>query len=255
VIAAQRLPHGFVLRELDRVDSTNDEVRRMAEAGAAPGLVVLAAQQSRGRGRHGRAWNSPVGNLYASVLVPVDGPLAASAQLSFVAGLALADAIGRHAPYGVLPRLKWPNDVLIGRAKVAGILLESAGTTNGLPPCVIVGTGVNIVSAPGDTPYPATSLAAEGFAEITPRDLLGSYLGMLAHWLEQWREAGFATVRTAWCARGFGLGEEIRLRLDREELVGRFVDVTASGALLLDLGAGGRREIAAGDVFYPGAGP
>ncbi len=255
MIAEQALPDGFVLHELDRVDSTNDEVRRLAEAGAAPGLVVIAREQTRGRGRHGRAWSSPPGNLYASVLVPVDGPLAASAQLSFVAGLALADALGRHAPCGVLARLKWPNDVLIGRAKVAGILLESAGRTNGQPACVIVGAGVNIVSCPGDTPYPATSLAAQGFAAVTPRVLLASYLDALARWLEQWREAGFAAVRTAWCARGIGLGEEIRLRLDREELLGRFVDVTASGALLLDLGAGGRREIAAGDVFYPDAGP
>jgi BirA family biotin operon repressor/biotin-[acetyl-CoA-carboxylase] ligase len=251
VTAEVPLPDGFVLRELDRVDSTNDEVRRMAEAGAAPGFVVLAGEQTGGRGRHGRVWASPPGNLYASVLLRVDGPLATSAQLSFVAGLALADALERHAPGDVQLRLKWPNDVLIGRAKVAGILLESAGKGNGAgPACVIVGTGVNIVSYPKGTPYPATSLAEEGFAAVTPRALLASYLGALDRWLKQWREAGFAEVRAAWRARSAGLGEKIRLRLDREELFGRFVDVTPSGALLLDLETGGRREIAAGDVFY-----
>jgi BirA family transcriptional regulator, biotin operon repressor / biotin---[acetyl-CoA-carboxylase] ligase len=251
VIPEVRLPDGFVLRELDRVDSTNDEVRRMAEAGAEPGLVVLAGEQTGGRGRHGRAWASPPGNLYASVLLRVDGPLAASAQLSFVAGLALADALERHAPGDLDLRLKWPNDVLIARAKVAGILLESAGTANGPGPrCVVVGTGVNIASYPEGTPYPATSLAAGGFAAITPRALLASYLGALDRWLAQWRDAGFAEVLAAWRARGVGLGEKIRLRLDREELLGRFVDVTPSGALLLDLDGGGRREIAAGDVFY-----
>jgi BirA family biotin operon repressor/biotin-[acetyl-CoA-carboxylase] ligase len=245
------LPDGFVLCELERVGSTNDEARRMAEAGAAPGLVVLAGQQTSGRGRHGRAWASPAGNLYASVLLRVDGPLAASGQLSFVAGLALADALSRHAPAGIEPRLKWPNDVLIGRAKVAGILLESVGKANGVDAAsIIVGTGVNIVSSPPDTPYPATSLTEEGFAAITPRALLGAYLGALDGWLRQWREAGFAGVRAAWCARGVGLGERIRLRLEREELLGRFVDVTTGGALLLDLEGGGRREIAAGDVFY-----
>jgi BirA family biotin operon repressor/biotin-[acetyl-CoA-carboxylase] ligase len=245
------LPDGFVLCELERVGSTNDEARRMAEAGAAPGLVVLAGQQTSGRGRHGRAWASPAGNLYASVLLRVDGPLAASGQLSFVAGLALADALSRHAPAGIEPRLKWPNDVLIGRAKVAGILLESVGKANGADAAsIIVGTGVNIVSSPPDTPYPATSLTEEGFAAITPRALLGAYLGALDGWLRQWREAGFAGVRAAWCARGVGLGERIRLRLEREELLGRFVDVTTGGALLLDLEGGGRREIAAGDVFY-----
>jgi BirA family transcriptional regulator, biotin operon repressor / biotin---[acetyl-CoA-carboxylase] ligase len=251
VIPEVRLPDGFVLRELDRVDSTNDEVRRMAEAGAEPGLVVLAGEQTGGRGRHGRAWASPPGNLYASVLLRVDGPLAASAQLSFVAGLALADALERHAPGDAQLRLKWPNDVLIGQAKVAGILLESAGKANGSGPrCVIVGTGVNIASYPEGTPYPATSLAAGGFAAITPRALLASYLGALDRWLKQWRDAGFAEVRVAWRARSAGLGEKIRLRLDREELCGRFVDVTPSGSLLLDLDGGGRREIAAGDVFY-----
>jgi BirA family biotin operon repressor/biotin-[acetyl-CoA-carboxylase] ligase len=137
---------------------------------------------------------------------------------------------------------------------VAGILLESlAGDPHATQ--VIIGTGVNIVSYPVDTPYPATSLGERGFAAITPRALLGTYLAALDHWLEHWRAGGFAAIRSAWCARGFGLGDEIRLRLDREELHGRFVDVTASGALLLDLGSGGRREIAAGDVLYPGAGP
>ncbi len=245
MIAEEALPEGFVLCHLARVGSTNDEARRRAEAGAEARLVVMADEQTRGRGRHGRDWSSPAGNLYASVLLPANGPLAASAQLSFVAGLALADALERHAPEGTVIRLKWPNDVLIGRAKVAGILLETVGTG------VIIGTGVNIASYPGDTPYPATSLDAQGFAPTTPRAVLGSYLTALDRWFRHWCESGFAPLRTAWCARSLGLGEEIRLRLEREDLLGRFVDVTATGSLLLDLGAGGRREIAAGDVFYP----
>jgi BirA family biotin operon repressor/biotin-[acetyl-CoA-carboxylase] ligase len=247
VIAEQALPEGFVLCQLDRVGSTNDEVRRRAEAGAKAGLVVMADQQTRGRGRHGRGWASPAGNLYASVLLPANGPLMASAQLSFVAGLALADALEHHAPEGTSIRLKWPNDVLIGRAKVAGILLESIGANRG----VIIGTGVNIASYPADTPYPATSLDAQGFAPVTPHALLGAYLSALDRWFRQWCANGFAPLRTAWRARSLGLGEEIRLRLEREDLLGRFVDVTATGSLLLDLGAGGQREIAAGDVFYP----
>jgi BirA family biotin operon repressor/biotin-[acetyl-CoA-carboxylase] ligase len=139
--------------------------------------------------------------------------------------------------------------VLIGRAKVAGILLETLAASGAGG--VIVGTGVNIVSCPRDTPYPATSLDAEGFAPVTPRTLLTGYLAALDHWFRLWCESGFAPLREAWRARGLGLGEEIRLRLGREDLLGRFVDVTASGSLLLDLGAGGQREIAAGDVFYP----
>jgi BirA family biotin operon repressor/biotin-[acetyl-CoA-carboxylase] ligase len=246
VIPGEALPEGFVLCRLERVGSTNDEVRRRAEAGAGAGLVVMADQQTRGRGRHGRGWSSPPGNLYASVLLPAHGPLSASAQLSFVAGLALADALDHYAPKDALIRLKWPNDVLLGRAKVAGILLETVAARG-----VIVGTGVNIASCPADTPYPATSLEAEGFAPTTPPALLATYLAALDGWFRQWCEAGFGPLRKAWCARSLGLGEEIRLRLEREDLLGRFVDITASGALLLDLGARGRREIAAGDVFYP----
>jgi BirA family biotin operon repressor/biotin-[acetyl-CoA-carboxylase] ligase len=253
VIDEAPLPDGFVLHELDRVDSTNEEIRRLAEAGASSGLVVLAAQQTRGRGRYGRDWASPPGNLYASLLLRLDGPLATSAQLSFVAGLALAEALEPHAPPDAPVQLKWPNDILIRRAKTAGVLLESTGQINGgRAPWIIVGTGVNIVSSPDNTPYPATSLVAEGFAAVTPRALLGDYLVALVRWLDCWRTDGFAEVRRAWCARSFGLGDQIRLRLDREELSGRFVDVTESGALLLELDTGGRREIAAGDVFYPG---
>jgi len=251
VTGEEPLPEGFALRDLDRVDSTNSEIRRMAAAGAPSGSVVLARQQSAGRGRHGRSWSSPPGNLYASVLLHVDRPPAASAQLSFVAGLALAGALERHAPDGTLVRLKWPNDVLIGRAKVAGILLESVEGNDAGAACVIIGTGVNVVSYPVDTPYPATSLAEQGFAQLSPRALLVGYLGALEEWLRRWREAGFAEVRAAWCVRGLGLGERVQLRLAREELSGRFVDLTPSGALLLDLDSGGRREIAAGDVFYP----
>ena len=253
MIDEKPLPDRFVLHELDRVDSTNDEIRRLAEAGASPGLIVLAAQQTRGRGRYGRDWASPPGNLYASLLLRLDGPLATSAQLSFVAGLALAEALELHAPPGVPIQLKWPNDILIRRAKTAGVLLESTGHSNGgRAPWIIVGTGVNIVSSPDNTPYPATSLVAEGFSAVTPRALLGGYLVALVRWLDRWRADGFAEMRRAWCARSFGLGDQIRLRLDREELSGRFVDVTESGALLLELDTGGRREIAAGDVFYPG---
>jgi len=249
VTAGEAPPEGFVLHELAEVGSTNDEARRLAAAGVALPLVVLAGRQTRGRGRHGRGWESPKGNLYASVLLRVEEPVATSAQLSFVSGLALADALDERAPPGTTIRLKWPNDVLIGRAKVAGILLETAGA-NGAGG-VIIGTGVNILSYPDRTPYPATSMAEQGFRPTTPRELLITYLWALEGWLARWRESGFGAIRDAWCGRSLGIGEAIRLRLEREELSGRFVDITPAGALLMDLDAGGRREIAAGDLFFP----
>jgi len=245
-----RLPDGFVLHAHDRLASTNDEALRLAEAGAPAGVVVSAGEQTRGRGRHGRTWASPPGNLYASVLLRPDCQMAVAAQLSLVAGLALGEALVGLGPPDLDLQLKWPNDVLIGGAKVAGLLLEGAARPDGRAAWVIVGSGVNVASCPDGTPYRATCLAREGFAELAPPAVLRPYLFALAEWLGRWRSSGFEPVRKAWLERCMGLGGEIRLRLDREEVSGRFVDLSETGALLLEQAGGRRRTIAAGDVFY-----
>jgi BirA family biotin operon repressor/biotin-[acetyl-CoA-carboxylase] ligase len=245
-----RLPPGFVLQSHDRITSTNDEAQRLAEAGAPAGLVVCAAEQTRGRGRHGRTWASPPGNLYASVLLRPDCALAVAGQLSLVASVALAEALVRIGPPEVEPTLKWPNDVLIDGAKTAGLLLEGANRADGRADWVIIGSGVNIVSCPDDTPYPATCLERHGFTTLRPLDVLGAYLVELDRWLGRWRRAGFGAVRSAWLARGHGLGSEVRLRLEGNEVGGRFLDLTHTGSLLLEQAGGRRREIAAGEVFY-----
>jgi BirA family biotin operon repressor/biotin-[acetyl-CoA-carboxylase] ligase len=250
VSVTRRLPTGFVLHAFDTVGSTNDEALRLAEAGAAEGHVVFAREQTRGRGRYGRRWQSPPGNLYASVLLRPDRPPGEAAQLSLLAGLALAEAIERFAPPGLDLSLKWPNDVLVRGAKTAGVLLESGTGPDGKSTWVIVGSGVNIAHCPADVPYPATALRREGLpAEFGPLDLLEAYLERLAAWLARWRADDWADIRTAWRARSYGLGRDIRLRLAKEELSGRFVDLTCSGSLLLEQADGVRREIAAGDVL------
>ncbi len=246
------LPAGFRLLQLAEVASTNDVLRARALAGEPAGLVVIAEVQTAGRGRYGRSWSSPAGNLYASVLLRPDRRPAEIAQLSLVAGIALLEALAERAPAGCKPRLKWPNDLLIDGAKVAGVLLESdAGP--GERGFVIIGTGVNITSAPADTPYPATCLIEQGFAPLAPADLLAGYLQRLVGWLDRWRIQGFAEIRRAWRRHGLGLGGAVRLRLEGEEVSGRFVDLSESGALLLELAGGGRREISAGEVFHIGA--
>jgi BirA family biotin operon repressor/biotin-[acetyl-CoA-carboxylase] ligase len=252
VTPAWRLPEGFVLHPHDRVASTNDEALRLAEAGAPAGTVVWAGEQTRGRGRHGRTWASPPGNLYASVLLRPDCQMAVAAQLSLVAGLALGEALVGLGPPDLDLQLKWPNDVLIDGAKTAGILIEGASDAAGRAAWVIVGSGVNLISSPQGTPYPATCLAREGFAAATPQTVLEAYLAKLDRWLGRWQQAGFGAVRSAWLARGFGLGGEIHLRLDRDELKGRFLDLTDTGSLLLEQAGGRRREIAAGEVFALG---
>jgi BirA family transcriptional regulator, biotin operon repressor / biotin---[acetyl-CoA-carboxylase] ligase len=250
VTSGCRLPQGFVLQTHERLASTNDEALRHAEAGAPAGLVVAAGEQTRGRGRHGRAWASPPGNLYASVLLRPDCAMALAAQLSLVAGLALGEALVRLGPPQLDLQLKWPNDVLIGGAKAAGILIEGTSDAAGRAAWVIVGSGVNIVSCPEDTPYPATCLLREGFPTLSPLAVLEAYLFELDAWLGRWREAGFGAVRRAWLARGLGVGGAIHLRLDRDEFTGRFLDLTETGSLLVEEAGGRRREIAAGEVFY-----
>ncbi len=243
------LPDGFILEVHDRLASTNDEAMRLAAAGAAAGLVVSAREQTRGRGRHGRAWASPPGNLYASVVLRPDCAMAVAAQLSLVAGLALGEALVALGPPDLDLALKWPNDVLLGGTKTAGVLLEGSSDANGRAAWVVIGTGVNLASCPGDTPWPATCLAREGFPALTPQAVLEGYLAALDRWLGRWQRTGFGAVRQAWLARAFRLGGQIRLGLERGELRGRFLDLTDTGSLLLEQAGGRRREIAAGEVL------
>jgi BirA family biotin operon repressor/biotin-[acetyl-CoA-carboxylase] ligase len=250
VSTGPQLPDGYVLHAFDRVESTNDEARRLAERGAAAGAVVVAAEQVKGRGRHGRAWVSPPGNLYASLLLRPDCTIAQAAQLSLVASLALAEALVALAPPAADVRVKWPNDVLVRGAKVAGLLLESAAAAHERVAWVVVGSGVNIASAPANTPYPATALCYEGFPPVTPVHVLERYLGALDGWLERWRGGGFAAVRPAWLALGSGIGDRVRLRLAREEVAGRFLDVTEQGALLVAQDGDRQRQITAGELLF-----
>jgi len=238
------LPEGFRLHHLERVGSTNDEAKVLARAGAAAGTLVWAAEQTAGRGRRGRVWQSPPGNLYLSLIARPRCPPLQAGQLGFVAALALGDAL--HA-LRLAPRYKWPNDVLVNGRKVAGVLLETETPAAGGVDFVVIGVGVNIAVAPGDVEFPATSLAVEGVA-ATPAGLLAVFAVNFARWEQRWRADGFAPLRAAWLAGAAGLGEEIRVRLPRQTLYGRFRDLDDDGALLLDA-ADGPRRIAAGEVF------
>jgi len=242
----EALPQGWRLVALPEVDSTSDELRRRAHEAPGEGLVVTAAVQTRGRGRRGRAWDSPSGNLYASIRLAQAPTLAASAQLSFVAAVALGDALAEVAPH-LAVRFKWPNDLLVDGRKVSGILLETEG------PWVLLGMGVNLTYAPpaDGAAFPPTSLAAEGAAVGRPA-LLGALCRHLAAVLELWRGQGFDIIRRLWLERARGLGQPVVARLqDGSELAGTFADLDADGALVMDEPSGGRRRILAGDVYFP----
>ena len=241
------LPPPFELLRFDAVGSTSDEAKRLARAGVAEGLIVTAGEQTAGRGRRGRAWVSPSGNLYMSILLRPRCRVATAAQLGFVAALGLSAAMAELAP-GIGFACKWPNDVMANNKKLAGILLETEMIAGDVPDFVVIGIGVNLTTSPRDVTYPTTSLAEEGCADIAPLTALAAFVRHFAPWHECWRDAGFAAVREAWLTRATGFGEPIRVRLERDTLDGRFADLDADGALLLDL-PGGTRRIAAGEIF------
>jgi BirA family biotin operon repressor/biotin-[acetyl-CoA-carboxylase] ligase len=236
---------GFTVETLPAVGSTNDVVRERALAGAPEGLVIRAEEQLAGRGRHGRGWASPPGNLYASLLLRPARPLTEAASLSLVVGLSLAEAIAAAGPLD--PRLKWPNDVLLDGAKLAGILLENVGDTAATP-VLVAGFGVNVASCPEGLPYPVTTLAAAGLA-LPPAALLDRFLDSFARDYERWTEAGFAALRDRWLARAQGLGAPAGVKVGERAVTGRFVDVDAAGRLVLET-AGGRRTLSAGELFF-----
>ncbi|MEA2938585.1 MAG: BirA family transcriptional regulator [Alphaproteobacteria bacterium] len=228
------------------VASTNTEALALARAGERGPLWIAAGRQSAGRGRRGRTWTSQTGNLHASLLLTGPAPAEHWPELSFVAALAVHDAVVETAPT-LRPqiKIKWPNDLLLKGAKFAGILIEGEGAE---PGAVAVGIGVNCTSHPADTDYPATDLAAAG-AQVSSaalfRALSSKMLGRLAQWN---RGEHFATIRTDWLARAAGLGEPIRVRLADREVAGRFETLDEGGRLVLTLPEGGKQTLAAGDV-------
>jgi BirA family biotin operon repressor/biotin-[acetyl-CoA-carboxylase] ligase len=249
---APKLPPAYRLHAYDSLPSTNDEARRLAAAGADEGTLVWALEQTSGRGRRGRGWASPRGNLYLSLVLRPDGPLSEAAQLGFVAALAVVDALGSTMPPLTEVRLKWPNDVLVADRKVAGLLLESVADADGGLDALILGVGINVDSAPDDTAYPATCLAREGGREVTVESLLQAWARHFLTRVNRWTDEGFAPIRSAWLNRAKGQGEPVEVRLPERTLTGTFRDLDETGALLLDTAAGPER-VTAGDVFFPDA--
>ena len=239
------LAAGYGLLHRASVSSTMDEARSHVMASRDPCWFV-ADEQTVGRGRHGRNWTSPPGNLYATLALTSPCEAARAAELSFVAGLVLHGAVSA-ATWLSHPRLaiKWPNDLLLGHAKVAGLLLEGVQVQGRF--AVLVGFGVNIVSAPSLTPYPAACLA--DVAQSASRDAV--FAALCDHWLAamaQWQD-GFAATRAAWLACAHGLGSRVRIRPPGGEVSGIMRGIDSRGCLVLDT-ADGERTFDAGDLFF-----
>ena len=233
----------------ETLGSTNAEALARARAGERGPLWITAKSQSAGRGRRGNAWVSAPGNLYATLLVNEPSPPKLAPQLSFVAALALHDTITECAPQlSPLLKVKWPNDLLLDGAKLAGILIE--GESDPVL-AVAIGIGVNCASHPADTAHPATDLAASG-ALVTPAQVLSVLSAAMARRIDQWqRGQGFAGIRADWLKRAAGLEREIRVRLPERELSGTFQGLDDAGHLLL-AGADGVTTVTAGEVYALG---
>ena len=244
-----RLPTAYRLIAYDSIGSTNDEAKRLAREGAAEGSLLWAREQTAGRGRRGRAWSSPRGNLYVSLILRPDCLVGSAAQLGFVAALAVGGALRTILPRVERLAYKWPNDVLIDGRKIAGVLLESETLAPEKLSFVVVGVGINLTASPQGTEFPASSITEEGLGEVMPEVVLEEFAAHFRSWNMRWRAEGFAPVRASWlAAAAIARGEPIRVRLDALALCGRFLDLDREGNLLLDC-AGECRRITTGEVF------
>lgn len=231
------------IRVVGKTGSTNEDMKALAAAGEPEGAWLRAEAQTSGKGRMGRAWQGDAGNLYASTLVrlaPLDPP---AHSLALVMAVAVHDALTEFTGAGVL-RLKWPNDIMAGNAKLAGMLLERVGDA------IILGIGVNIVSAPALPDRETTCLRGLGALTCNAAHVLERIAEHFANGLARWRTYGLEPAISAWRARAHPPGTELAAELpDGERISGTFEGLDAHGALILRLADGARRAIHAGDVF------
>jgi BirA family transcriptional regulator, biotin operon repressor / biotin---[acetyl-CoA-carboxylase] ligase len=237
---------GFRHHHFDNLGSTNVEALARAE----DRLWITAAEQSSGKGRRGRAWTSPQGNLYASLVLLDPSEPRRAADLCFVAALAVSDAVHAVAPRAATGMsLKWPNDILVDGAKVAGILIEGMHADGRFS--AVIGVGVNIASHPEGTPYPAAHLAASD-AALDCAIFFAAMSDAFAVRLAQWnRGKDFVSIRKDWLARAAGLGQRIVVRLPDSQIDGVFEALDDEGALILLDDEGRRRPVSAGEIFFP----
>lgn len=235
---------------LGDVGSTNLECLKRAREGDAGNLWITANRQLQGRARRGRAWVSEPGNLYASLLLVDPAPATALASLPLAVAVAVHSAITRVMPPGISPpTIKWPNDILIGGAKVSGILLESEALPDGRF-AVVIGCGINVMHAPEDVMYPTTTLHRAG-SGISSEVLFGRLCLAMAQELDIWDGGrGIAAVRQAWLEHAEGKGRQITVRMADRVITGTFKDIDQTGCLVIKDRNGTTQSIAAGDVFF-----
>ncbi len=261
LLGPQAASAGYRLAAFDQIGSTNVEALAHARDGECGPIWFVTSEQTAGRGRRNRPWIAPRGNLASSILEVIDVPPAVAATLGFAAGLALEAALRRvsieasmrsagsdHMKFA----LKWPNDVLAGRHKLAGILLEAEAVA-GDRLAVVVGIGTNVVAAPTGTPTPATSLAALG-VHIGAEELFTELSDAWTEFRGIWDDGrGFSEIRRLWLERAAGLGQAVAIKAGGAAVEGTFDTIDGSGCMIVRTPDGKRVPISAGDVYFGSA--
>jgi BirA family biotin operon repressor/biotin-[acetyl-CoA-carboxylase] ligase len=261
LLGSRAVSAGYRLAEFDSIGSTNAEALSRAREGERGPVWFVTSQQTAGRGRRHRPWIAPRGNLASSVLEVIEVSPAVAATLGFAAGLALEAALQKVSVEASLRSagsdhmrfsLKWPNDVLAGGQKLAGILLEAEAVTNDCL-AVVVGIGTNVVAAPEGTPTPATSLAALG-VNISAEELFATLSDAWAELRGVWDNGrGFGEIRRLWLERAAGLGQKVTVRNGGSTVQGTFDTLDESGCMVIGTSDGERIPISAGDVYFGSA--
>ena len=252
---------GYRLAAFDRIGSTNAEAMSRARAGECGPMWFVTSEQTAGRGRRHRPWIAPRGNLASSILEVLDASPAVAATLGFAAGLALEAALQKAGIEASLRSagsdhmkfaLKWPNDVLAGPKKLAGILLEAETVASGRL-AVVVGIGTNVVAAPEGTPTPATSLAALG-VHIGAEELFAELSDAWAQFRSVWDNGrGFGEIRRLWLERAAGLGQPVAIKTGSVTVDGTFETIDETGCMIVRSSGGKQVAISAGDVYFGSA--
>jgi BirA family biotin operon repressor/biotin-[acetyl-CoA-carboxylase] ligase len=239
---------GRTVHAFDSLGSTSEHAFRLAAEGAEHGELVVAEQQTAGRGRRGRSWASPAGkNLYASLVLRPELPPQRAPELTLLAAVAVAETLRGD---GVVASIKWPNDLQVGGRKIAGILTELSAEADRVH-FVVLGIGVNLNASPSDFPSDVAETATSVQRVLGRRVNRAAFLARLLRTLEQWldlhEQQGFEPVRARWRALSSTLGEEVLVKAERREIRGRAEDIDVDGALLLRT-EGGLERVLVGDV-------
>jgi BirA family biotin operon repressor/biotin-[acetyl-CoA-carboxylase] ligase len=223
----------FTLYDYPVVGSTNDEAKTLLMKGFDEGTVVRATRQTAGRGRRGRQWISEAGNLYCSVILCPKCPLSQVSQLSFVIALAVGNTIIPYLTDIELLSYKWPNDLLLQKEKVAGILIETESQKVELAAACVVGIGLNLNIVPEHAAYPVTALKNHSKFPLDHDVVFSKLLAQIANQYQIWQQEGFAPIREAWLERAHDLGQEMLITVGQNQIHGQFMGLSPEGALLL----------------------